>query len=94
MPLSKKFIVNSSTEDGLRTETYQVKKALHKKFAQPLNIVIIVKTNLKTQAQAHVILFSSDLSPLSELLIDYYALRFQIEFNFRDVSLDLFSSQK
>jgi putative transposase len=39
---------------------------------------------LKTQAQAHVILFSTDLNLGFELLTDYYALRFQIEFNFRD----------
>ncbi len=81
--MSKKFLVDSSIEDGVRSEIYQV-RAIHKKFAQPLNLVILVKTNLKTQAQAHVILFSSDLSLGYELLIKYYALRFQIEFNFRD----------
>ena len=47
-------------------------------------MVVIVKTNLQTQAQAHVILFSSDLDLAYDLLIDYYRLRFQIEFNFRD----------
>ena len=82
--MSENFLVHSSTEDGIRTDIYQVKNALHKKFAQPLNLVIIVKTNLKTQAQAHVILFSTDLNLGYELLSDYYALRFQIEFNFRD----------
>jgi len=82
--MSQDFLVDVSTEKGIRTETYQVKKALHKKFAQPLNLVIIVKTNLRTQAQAHVILFSTDLTLSYELLSDYYALRFQIEFNFRD----------
>ncbi len=46
------------------------------------NVVVIVKTNLQTQAQAHVILFSSDLDLTYDLLIDYYSLRFQIEFNF------------
>jgi putative transposase len=34
--------------------------------------------------RSHVILFSSDLSLPFEKLIDYYSLRFQIEFNFRD----------
>jgi putative transposase len=47
-------------------------------------VVIIVKTNLHTQAQAHVILFSSDLELPYDTLRDYYSLRFQIEFNFRD----------
>lgn len=58
---------------------------LHKLFGQKLNVVIIVKTNLKTLARGHVILFSSDLELAYDRLIDYYKLRFQIEFNFRDV---------
>jgi putative transposase len=56
----------------------------HKKFMERLNIVVIVKTNLKTHKRAHVVLFSSDLGLAYENLIDYYRLRFQIEFNFRD----------
>jgi len=47
-------------------------------------VVIIVKTNLRTQARAHVILCSSDVALAYTLLVDYYGLRFQIEFNFRD----------
>lgn len=46
--------------------------------------MIIVKTNRKTGARAHVILFSSDLKHPYDQIIDYYTLRFQIEFNFRD----------
>ena len=57
---------------------------LHKQFAQPLNVVAIVKTHLATKRHAHVLLFSSDLELAAEKLIDYYSLRFQIEFNFRD----------
>jgi len=57
---------------------------LHKAFAQPLNVVIIVKTHLQTQRRAHVLLFSSDLTLADDKLIDYYSLRFQLEFNFRD----------
>ena len=49
-----------------------------------MNVVVIVKTNLKTQAQAHIILFSSDQALMFDTLIDYYCLRFQLEFNFRD----------
>ncbi|MGH2592360.1 MAG: IS4 family transposase, partial [Anaerolineae bacterium] len=37
-----------------------------------------------TQATAHVILFSTDLQLPCDQLIDFYTLRFQIEFNFRD----------
>jgi putative transposase len=57
---------------------------LHKEFAQALNVVVIVKTNLKTGAWARVVLFSSDLDLAWDKLVDYYRLRFQIEFNFRD----------
>jgi IS4 transposase len=69
--------------DGIETRTYQA-TLLHQEFAQPLNVVMIVKTNLQTQAWAHVILFSSDLTLAWDTLVEYYRLRFQIEFNFRD----------
>src|ERR671930_1192773 len=67
----------------MQTCTYQM-QLLHKEFPQPLNVVIIVKTNLRTQARAHVVLFSSDLDLACGRLVANYGLRFQIEFNFRD----------
>ena len=76
--------LQQTTVDGhIETRLYQA-QLLHKEFAQLLNVVIIAKTNLRTQARAHVILFSSDLELTYALLVDYYRLRFQIEFNFRD----------
>ncbi|MYK21843.1 transposase, partial [Candidatus Poribacteria bacterium] len=54
------------------------------RFPDPLNVVCLRKTNAKTQERSHVLLVSSDLKLDAETLIDYYALRFQIEFNFRD----------
>jgi putative transposase len=74
---------DTSTEDDLRTEIYQG-QFLNKEFDFPLNVVIVVKTNLKTSAQAHVILFSTDLEQADDQIIKFYSLRFQIEFNFRD----------
>jgi putative transposase len=74
---------HTTSKDGIETRSYQL-QARHKTVAQPLNVVVIVKTNLKTQAQAHVLLFSSDLALPCDTLIDYYCLRFQLEFNFRD----------
>ena len=44
----------------------------------------MVKTNLRNGKKRHVILFSSDLALPYDKLIEYYKLRFQIEFNFRD----------
>ena len=57
---------------------------LNKEFAFPINVVVILKTNLSTHKQAHIILFSTDLELAHEKLFDYYTLRFQIEFNCRD----------
>ena len=70
-------------EGHIQTRLSQA-RLLHKEFTQPLNVVMIAKTNLRTQARAHVVLFSSDLDLASTALVDYYSLRFQIELNFRD----------
>jgi putative transposase len=72
-----------TVEKNIRTRVYQA-QVWHKNFPELLNVVIIVKTNLKTGRTAKVLLFSDDLTLASETLIGYYALRFQIEFNFRD----------
>ena|SRR5215471_4968482 len=77
------YLKETTVEGDMQTCVYQA-QLLHKEFPQPLNVVILVKTNLRTQAQAHVILFSSDRTLAYAPLIDYYGLRFQIEFNFRD----------
>ncbi|MBU0655268.1 MAG: transposase [Gammaproteobacteria bacterium] len=74
---------SEQTHHDIRTRTYQF-KAIHKKFADPLNVAIIHKENLKTGKTAKVILFSTDLELGADALVDYYRLRFQIEFNFRD----------
>lgn len=77
------YLKQTTTEKGICTEIYQF-NALHKLFAQTLNVVIIVKTNTESGARAHAILFSSDLKQTYAQIIDYYTLRFQIEFTFRD----------
>jgi hypothetical protein len=81
--MKKKYLKSDTKEKGIRTQIYQT-ILLNKEFAFPLNVVVILKTNLSTNAQAHVILFSTDLQLPYEKMIDYYTLRFQIEFNFRD----------
>ena len=78
-----KYLKETSTDDHLRTDIYQG-PFYNKEFAFPLNVVIILKTNLNTGAQAHVILFSTDLELTYDQIIRFYSLRFQIEFNFRD----------
>ena len=59
-------------------------KMWHKSFSEALNVLVLIKTHLKNGKSAHVVLFSSDLELAWEQLLDYYSLRFQIEFNFRD----------
>jgi putative transposase len=81
--LPESYRVTSYQEKKIHTHIYQA-PMLHKSFALPLNVVIIVKTNLQTGARAHAVLFSSDLTLAYDKLIDYYSLRFQLEFNFRD----------
>jgi hypothetical protein len=81
--LPDKCLKETTTDGPIETRIYQT-QALHREFRQPLNVVVILKTNLQTRACAHVILFSSDLALAYDKLIDYYRLRFQIEFNFRD----------
>jgi hypothetical protein len=81
--LPDQYRQETSIEREIQTDIYQA-QMLHRDFAQPLNIVIIYKTNSNTGATAHVILFSSDLELTYAQIIDYYSLRFQIEFNFRD----------
>ena len=81
--IPEKYLVEMSTKDGIATRIYQA-NMLHRGFAQALNVVIMTKTNLKTGAFANVNLFSSDLELSYDKMIDFYRLRFQIEFNFRD----------
>ena len=81
--LETKYLKESSTQDQGRTDRYQG-QFYNKEFAFALNVVILVKTNLNTHAQAHVILFSTDLAQAYDQIIKFYSLRFQIEFNFRD----------
>ena len=81
--IDAKYRVSTETHGNITTEVYQV-ELRHKKFPDPLNVVCILKTQLMTPQKSHVLLFSSDLALEAETMIDSYALRFQIEFNFRD----------
>jgi putative transposase len=56
----------------------------HKDYPDLLNVVVIAKTHLNTGQRGHVVLFSTDLILTADHIVDWYSLRFQIEFNFRD----------
>jgi len=82
--IDKKYLKKTTINDkDIETKIYQF-EALHKKINGAINIVLIFSTNLKTKKTTHTILFSTDLDQHYEKIIDYYSLRFQIEFNFRD----------
>ena len=81
--LPVQYLQETTVEGHIQTRLYQA-QLLHTEVAQPLNVVILAKTKLRTQARAHVVLFSSDLELAYAPLVDYDSLRFQIELNFRD----------
>lgn len=81
--LPLKYLKKSERVGEVVTRFYQG-ICLSKRFGSPLNVVIIEKINLKTQKAGHAILFSSEVELKWEKLLEYYSLRFQIEFNFRD----------
>jgi putative transposase len=67
-PLSA--LKETTVEGHMQTCLYQ-RQLLHKEFTQPLHVVIIVKTNLRTQARAHVVVFSSDFALAYTPRVDY-----------------------
>ena len=81
--IDDKYLKETITEKNITTKIYQI-EMLHKLFASRLNIVIIQKINTDTDKIAHVVLFSSDLNLEYAKMKNYYSLRFQIEFVFRD----------
>ena len=81
--IPERYRMATTQDKGIRTDVYQA-RMLHACFADPINVVLLVKTNLESGTCAHAVLFSSDLKLTHDTLIHYYRLRFQIEFNFRD----------
>ncbi len=81
--LPQKYWKKSKRAGEIITNYYQG-IFLHSGFGDKLNVVIIERIDLKTKKIGNAILFSNDLELGWEKLLDYYSLRFQIEFNFRD----------
>jgi hypothetical protein len=63
------YLPSTSIDQEIKTQIYQM-SLWHKKFAEMLTIVVIIKTPLHTHKTAHVGLFSSDLTLGSDHLID------------------------
>lgn len=81
--LPPKYLKNSEQTGKLLTNYYQG-VFLSKSFAEPLNVVIVEKKDFQTGKLGHAVFLSSDPELSWEKLLDYYSVRFQIEFNFRD----------
>ena len=81
--LPQRYLKSDEIKGAVRTRIYQF-TAVHKTFADKLNVVIICKYDEKKEKSGHVILFCTEDALGWEALVDYYRLRFQIEFNFRD----------
>jgi hypothetical protein len=81
--IPERYLCQTRVEQDIESRIYQV-QVRHKTCPELLNVVCLVKTNLKTHAQAHILLVCSDLTLCFDKVIDYYCLRFQLEFNFRD----------
>lgn len=81
--ISDKYLKKKSQDEDIETKIYQI-NMLHKNFTDMLNIVIIKKREIKTNKEARVVLFSTDLNLSYDKIVKYYSLRFQIEFIFRD----------
>lgn len=72
-------------DEEYKTETYQLQAYAKNTFGQKLlNIVIQRKIRIGDGRVATNIWFSTDLNLDFQTLLDYYSLRFQIEFDFRD----------
>lgn len=81
--LPPQALVSTEVADGVQTHTYQG-VYWHKAFGRQLNVVVVVKTKLADGKRSHVVLFSSDLTLGAAQVVEYYRLRFQLEFNFRE----------
>jgi len=76
-------LLSTHMDGDYHVQTYQM-QAYHKDYPDLLNIVVIVKIHLTTGKRGHVVLFSTDLALTAQQIVEFYRLRFQIEFNFRD----------
>jgi putative transposase len=81
--IPERYRIETTQDKKIQTDVYQAKMLLEY-FADPINIVILVKTNLESGVGAYAVLFSTDLKLAHGTLIHSCRLRFQIEFNFRD----------
>jgi putative transposase len=76
--------IDEKDEEDCLFTFFQINKIRTKSIKQFINVVIIRCYHKKTKKTGYVLLFSTDLKLQGMTMVDYYSLRFQIEFNFRD----------
>lgn len=69
---------------NLVIDVYHFPKIWVKFLPVQITVVVLMATHKETGKKSRRILFSNDLLISPDLIIEYYSLRFQIEFNFRD----------
>ena len=74
--------------DSTNYRIFHFPKCLHRNFSMPLNVIYTLPCDamgnlLATKNQA--VFFTTDLEISTEKLLENYGIRYQIEFNFRDV---------
>ena len=77
------YCVQTTHDGDTQMQLFQF-TARVKASAQLLNIVVRKTTQRQKKTATYTILMSSDLALTAVQLVEYYGLRFQIEFNFRD----------
>lgn len=75
--------IDEQEEDDCIFTFFQIKEVQTRNIDQLVNVVIIRCYSKTSKKYGFVLLFSTDLTLEGMTLVDYYALRFQIEFNFR-----------
>ena len=65
-------------------DVYHFPKIWTKFLPVMVNVTVLLARNTRTNRVSRKIIFSTDLALSADLMIEYYSLRFQIEFNFRD----------
>jgi len=82
--LDSTYLVKSLIEDKVLYQYYQM-FVWNKSITDcMLNVVIITAKDLTSGKICHCNLFTTDMTLTCDKIVDYYSLRFQIEFNFRD----------
>jgi putative transposase len=85
--LIRNLIFNSffyEQDKGILHQIYQLQARNKSYTGTILNIVVIQTRKVKEEKVSLTLIFSNDVSLDAHTLMDYYSLRFQIEFDFRD----------